>query len=373
MMRPKWPFEVKLVVSLLFLAFFIYLLFRFSAIIAPLVLAFILAFVLSPLVSSFQTYLHMPRLAAMGVVYLLVVVILSLIPIIFLPTLLAEMRGINFDVMLILRDLKEFISQPLQMAGLPVDLSDLLNQTLNSAQGLVETFASQTVELLVKVISSIIWLIFIVIVSFYLIKDGEKFRLWFDNLVPTAYLDDFITLRQQINQIWVSFFRGQLILGIVVSILFICVGFILGLPFAFGMGVLAGLLEFLPSVGHGIWLAIAASLAFISGSTWIPVPHWVFALILICLHLVYQQFDLNYLIPRIIGRSVHLHPLVVILGIVSGALVAGLLGIPLAAPTIASGRLIFRYFYRNILDLEPFPQQEDFPLLPRKEHWWQSK
>jgi predicted PurR-regulated permease PerM len=81
-------------------------------------------------------------------------------------------------------------------------------------------------------------------------------------------------------------------------------------------------------------------------------------LIVMALHLVYQQFDLNYLIPRIIGRSVHLPPLVVILGIVSGAVLAGVLGIFLAAPTIASARVLGRYIFSNLFDLPPFPERD---------------
>ena len=131
-------------------------------------------------------------------------------------------------------------------------------------------------------------------------------------------------------------------------------GFVVGLPFAFAMGVLAGLLEFLPSLGHGIWLAIAALLTLFRGSTWLPLPNWIVALIVIGLHSVFQQVDLNILIPTIIGRRVRLHPLFVILGIVAGATLAGVLGIFLAAPTIASMRLLGRYLQARLFDLEPF-------------------
>jgi predicted PurR-regulated permease PerM len=78
-------------------------------------------------------------------------------------------------------------------------------------------------------------------------------------------------------------------------------------------------------------------------------------LIVLGLHVVFQQVDLNYLIPRIIGRRVHLHPMVVILGIVAGALLAGVLGVLLAAPTIASARLLGRYLKAYLFDLPPAP------------------
>ena len=74
-----------------------------------------------------------------------------------------------------------------------------------------------------------------------------------------------------------------------------------------------------------------------------PLSNLWFTVLLVGLHFVYQQVDLNYIIPRIIGRRVHLHPLIVILGILVGASVGGVLGVFLAAPTISSLRVLGRY------------------------------
>jgi predicted PurR-regulated permease PerM len=164
-------------------------------------------------------------------------------------------------------------------------------------------------------------------------------------------------LRVEINAIWSAFFRGQLLLVLIVAVIITIGGLILGLPFALAMGVLAGLLEFLPSLGHGIWLVIAALLMLFRGSTWIPLPNWVLTLVVVALHGVFQQVDLNILIPSIIGRRVRLHPLVIILGIVAGASLAGVLGILLAAPTIASMRVIGRYVQARLFDMEPSTTQ----------------
>ena len=79
--------------------------------------------------------------------------------------------------------------------------------------------------------------------------------------------------------------------------------------------------------------------------------HWPYATKLTISLLLLAFFILNYLIPRVVGRRVHLPPLVVILGIVSGAILAGILGIPLAAPTIASFRVIGRYIFANLFDM----------------------
>ncbi len=84
-------------------------------------------------------------------------------------------------------------------------------------------------------------------------------------------------------------------------------------------------------------------------------------------HILFTQFDLNYLIPRLIGRSLKLPPVVVILGIVAGAALAGVMGVVLAAPTIASMRVLGRYIYARLADQDPFPEQHAYKTLPPPE------
>ena len=72
------------------------------------------------------------------------------------------------------------------------------------------------------------------------------------------------------------------------------------------------------------------------------------------IHLVLEQVDLNILIPRIVGRQVKLHPMVVIIGIIVGGMLGGVLGILLAAPTIASAAVLARYVWAKLLDLPPW-------------------
>lgn len=353
--KQRWHSQTKLVVSLLVLALFIYLLFRFSIVIPPLILAIILAYILTPLVNRVQNLLKVARGWATLISYLIVVIIVAGFLMLVVPPLANQLVDLNVDIQILINQAQQFLGEKFTIFGQVINGSLLLDQISNSIQGLIEPFIGQTLVFLVDVLTSFVWVIFVLVVSFYLIKDGSKLRAWLESLPPPEYREDFIRLRGEINFIWGSFFRGQITLAFVVGVIFTVIGFILGLPFWLAMGLLAGFLEFLPSIGHGIWLLIASILAFLLGSNWIPIPNWAFALLVIGLHLIFQQFDLNYLIPRIIGHSVHLPPLVVILGIVAGAVLAGVLGIPLAAPTIASARVIGRYIYGNLFDLDPFP------------------
>ncbi len=371
MERQRWPYATKLTISLLLLAFFIYLFTRFREIVPPIIIAIILAFILNPIVNFIQKKIRLPRALLIVFTYILFIGIITTVLVVIVPKMGENLEQLQINPQKIITSIENALAQEYSVAGITIHPSALATQFFGALQGLVQPVVGQTVTLVKNIITSIIWIIFIFLVSFYLIKDGAKLDKWVSSHLPPAFLPDYKWIRDEINQIWGAFFRGQLLLSSIVAALFIIVGLIIGLPFAIVMGILAGILEFLPSVGHGIWLVIASLLAFFLGSTWIPVPNWAFMLIVIGLHLIFEQFDLNYLIPRIVGRSVHLPPLVVIFGIVAGAILAGIIGIPLAAPTIASLRVIGRYIFAHLFDMEWAPVSSVQPLPPPSTYWWQ--
>lgn len=350
--RPRWPTSTKVVVSVSLLVLAVYLLDRFSAAIAPLILAMILAFILKPLVDLLQGRLRMPRGLAALVVYLALVSILIVVPAALVPRVIEQFRQVNLDLISLAGQVEALISRTVTIAGVDLDLGAASQQASQSLEALMQPVFGQSIVVLLDVITSVVWLIFILVISFYLIKDSQALWRWIEKLPPREYRADFLKLKTEVYEIWRDFLRGQLVLAGVVTVIFSLAGLVLGLPFALALGLLAGLLEFIPSLGHGIWLVVATVLTLIEGSTWLPLPSWIVAVVLIGLHLVFQQVDLNFLIPRIIGRRVHLHPLVVILGIAAGATFAGVLGVVLAAPTIASARVLGRYLRGYLFDRE---------------------
>jgi predicted PurR-regulated permease PerM len=370
--RPRWSSQSKTLVSILVLAFIFLLIYRVREIIPPLIIAFILAFVLSPLVNRIQNRWRIHRALAIITSYVILTLVAAIFFLLLIPPLIDQFDSLNLDIQILLQQAESFIGQQFEIMGRPIDGTALIDQISASFQNIVEPFLGQTLGFFVEIITSIVWLVFIFVISFYLILDSDSVRDWFEKLPPPDYRQDYVRLRDEINLIWNSFFRGQIVLAAVVATIFTIAGFILGLPFAFAMGIFAGFMEFLPSIGHAIWLFVASILAFFIGSTWLPIPNWMFMLLIIGLHLIFEQFDLNYLIPRIIGRRVQLQPLVVILGIAIGAVLAGMIGILIAAPTIASARVIGRYIFANLLDQDPFPPIEDLPP-PKTIKWWKPQ
>ncbi len=361
-----------MLVTLLALGFIIFLLYKFSAAIMPTVLALVVAYVLAPPVDNLQERLRIPRGLAMLLVYLLFILVIAAALWVIIPTLVAQFAAFGKDLQGLLDRGRELLSAEINIYGFTINEREIANQFTSSLQTLLNPIFGTTFSVLTGILTSLIWVVYIFMISLYLIKDSGAFRNWLEQLPPPDYREDYKRLRDEVTGIWRAFFRGQLLLALVVSVIISIEASIIGLRFALVMGLLAGMLEFLPSIGHTIWIILAEFLALLGGSTWLPVPNWAFALIVLGLHFVYTQFDMNYLIPLIIGRRVHLPPLVVILGIVVGASVAGVLGVVLAAPTIASLRVLARYVYARLVDIDPFPpvMEKSEPIAFPNPHWW---
>ena len=352
---PPWSTTVKIVVVIFGVVVVGAIVLRFQDVISPLVVACLIAYVLTPVVNFVNVRTRIPRGIVTAAIYLLFFGLIALALSLLTPLLVRQAFSFQLDFQRIGASIGAFLARPLQIGDLTFDLAPLYDELLAALTDLVQPLATQTVVLLAGVVSTVIEVIFIGLISFYLTKDGPTMGRWLAQWVPPRLRHDFERLREELGTLWRAFFRGQLLLALTMGLTVGVLMAIVGMKNALILGLLAFLLEFLPSVGHGIWLVIAIPLALFQGSVWIPLPNFWVAVLVLGIHLVLQQVDLNYLIPRIVGRHVQLHPMVVIIGIIGGGLLAGVLGMLLAAPTIASAAVLARYVYCKLLDLPPWP------------------
>ena len=133
---------------------------------------------------------------------------------------------------------------------------------------------------------------------------------------------------------------------------------ILGVRYVLLLALTSGLMEFVPTIGPVLASMLGVIVALIFGSSWLPLSNWLVAVIVALAYILIFQIEQIYLLPRIVGRRVRLHPAIVFAGTVIGASQIGLLGVLIAAPVIASVRLLGGYVYAKLLDQEPFPMLE---------------
>ncbi|HIP87645.1 MAG TPA: AI-2E family transporter [Anaerolineales bacterium] len=357
----RWDAATKRTVATILLVLLALFIYRFRGVLPPLVLAFLLAFVLDPLVDLLERRTRMSRTAATTLVFLLVVLLLLAAPAIAIPSIVRAVRSLNLDFLRIAVDLGRMVQQPVTLFGYEWNLEEVYVQLLDTLRNFMQTVAAGTFNLVVGFASTLFWLVFILLAAFYLTRDADRLTEWLDTLPPPSIREDAVRLRQQITEVWNAFLRGQLLMGILMTVITTVVTTAVGLPNALALGLLAGLMEFVPSIGPIIAAIPAVLLAFFQGSSWLPLSNFWFAVLVLGLYLVIQQIEGNILLPRVLGSSLKLHPLVVLIAVIAGGSLAGILGMLLAAPTVATLRVLAHYLYCRLTDRDPFPEAPPMP------------
>jgi predicted PurR-regulated permease PerM/phosphoglycolate phosphatase-like HAD superfamily hydrolase len=233
--------------------------------------------------------------------------------------------------------------------------------TLQNLQRLLFPFASGAAVVVIGAASSALWLVFILVVSFYVITDAPLMYRSVVVVIPEKWRPEIRVLWRELVDVWDAFIRGRLLLSLLMGLMIGAALSILGVRSAPALGFLYGLLSLVPAVGPVIAAIPGVLIALILGSSWLPLPNLWFAVLVAIVYLLLDQFENLYLLPRMVGRRVALHPAVVIVGAVVGAELAGVLGILLAAPVMASIRVLLTYAIRKLFDEEPISTVEGVP------------
>jgi HAD superfamily hydrolase (TIGR01509 family) len=329
----------------------------FRALLPPVAIALVLAYILKPLADLIERRTKLPRTLSVIIVFVILLLIISTIPATVLPYAVDRITRLNLDLQQLADDLLTFLSQPISVLGYSISLQDMVGDLQGALQDLLRPFATQTVTVLFGVASSLLWLLSILVISFYLVKDADRLRSFLDRVAPPGYTEELRRLREEINHVWKAFFRGQLLLGIIIGVVVWLSMVAVGLPNAGLMGLLAGLLEVIPTFGPVLATIPALLVAFFLGSTYLPLSNFWFAILVLGIYTLIQQLENAYLVPRIMGRRLQLHPVVVFIGVLAGGLLFGALGVLLAAPIIGTLRVAFSYTYAKLLDEDPYPPE----------------
>jgi predicted PurR-regulated permease PerM len=132
------------------------------------------------------------------------------------------------------------------------------------------------------------------------------------------------------------------------------------------MGLIAGLMELVPMIGPVISAVIASLLALFQVSNIWGISPLAFAAVIVVIFTAIQQIESVFLVPRVIGESLDLPPLMVFLAVLAGGTIGGLIGVLLAAPTLATLRLLLAYTYYKVADLGELPGPALEPRLPSR-------
>jgi len=352
-MSKRWSNSTKRLVIIGVVIAFILTLYRFRAIIAPTVIAVILAYILNPLVKFIQTRTRLSRGWAVSILYLILIVLLSVVLVIFVPILVQEVGEINVDIQEVADGISQFFARPLVLFNYSFDTRSVYEEISGTLQDVVSSLVGHSLDILLGVAESFIWLFFILFISFYLLKDADKLRKWIGDLVPPDYREEAHLLYQEIDGVWNAFFRAQILQCLLVGGIVGVSMAALGLRSAVIIGLIGGIVEVIPRFGHTVTATVGVLFAYFEGSSYLPISNFWFAVIVLVFFLVFNEIDTAYILPNLVGRRLRLPPMVVLMGVIAGASLGGVLGILLAAPTLSTLRVLSGYVYSKLLDIEP--------------------
>lgn len=352
----RWSTDTKRLVALFTIVLVGLAVYRFNFVLGPLAIALLLTYLLNPVVDVLARRLRIRRGFVAAGLLLLVLVLLSIFSILLVQSIIAQIRSLNLDLAQIGEQIDELLSHPLAIGSIRIDLQQAFDQLRGSIASLVQPMVDRAVGFGAELAEALVWLIFIFFSSFYLLRDTPRVIAWLDHAMPPGFRADFVNLRLQIGRTWNNFFRGQLILGLTMGIVVGLSMWAIGLPNAFIIGALFGVLEVVPNFGPIIASVPAVLIALFQGSSWLfPDNNFAFTIVVIVLSFILQQTENVVLVPRILGHHLNLHPVAVLIAVIAGASLAGVLGILLASPVVATLRDISSYVSARMLDQDPFP------------------
>ena len=244
---------------------------------------------------------------------------------------------------------------------LPSSVQSQVEETLGRFNELVATAFQQAMEGTAIAISYTVSLVLAILIipfwTFYLLKDSNKLKQSLIMSIPTVIRQDVLKVAALVDGVLGAYLRGQLFLGVVIGAVSTIGYSLLGVRFSLVLGVTSGVFELIPNIGP-ILGGIPAVLVALTQDPILALWTALFAFGI-------QQVENLFLTPGVLGRSVKLHPVVVMVALVIGSEIGGLFGLFLAPVITAVLRDLFRYFYYRF---------EDVPLSPAEalQRIWES-
>ncbi len=363
---PQWNTTTKLVVSLTMIVVVAGFLIRFQTLIVPVTIAFILAYLFQPFAALLD---RVPRISwrmSVGITYLLLILIFASLLTLSGWGIVSQTQSlINLlqnsleEVPTLLNNSAMWVTERSQNLPIPIDLSSLDLETVGQELlSYVQPLLGSTGQVLGSFASGAAgffgWAAFVMLVSYFILSESGGLR---ENLLKfeiPGYAEDFKRLGQELGRIWNAFLRGQMIIFTLAFLFYFFVLSVVGVRYAIGLALLAGISKFLPYIGPAmVWIALAL-VSYFQAFKLFGMDPWAYTLLVILIALVFDQILDGLITPRILADALSVHPAAVLVSALIFADLIGILGIIIAAPMLATFVLFGRYMMRKMLDRDPW-------------------
>lgn len=347
MLSIRWFHIVGLVVATALLCVFIY---AVRAVLPPFLIAFAVAWLLDPLLDKLEAR-RWPRMVAVAGVYVGFLAVFVVALVFIVPAVIDQSKDFSRDFPAFASRSRDFASgliernqDVLVRFHLPTTLQELLTRfgesSANAASHAVRAISTWVTSNLSKVL----WFVLVPLIAFYFLNDIDRIRARAVLFIPEFWRPKTVHVLCTIGTVFTNYVRGLLLLSLIYGATMSIILMALGLKYGIILGILAGILYTVPYVGA---LVTAFLVLFVGLATYSGAPHAIWTTLAAVA--ANQVFD-NLVTPKILGRSVGIHPVLSLFALLAGGHLFGLVGMILAVPVAASIQEIVLEFYPGLRD-----------------------
>lgn len=304
----------------------------------PFIAAFIIAYILNPLVDFFQEK-RIPRPWGILLLYGVFFLSIYLLSINILPSLAEEFQKMLNQVPQYASQIQSFLEKihsDYHRFDIPVNIRRVIDSNIQEIEDIMMNYVEGATNYIFNFLGHIFLLLLIPLLVFYILKDPHSITGFFLGMVPLKYQDRVKSLVEDIDKTLGVYIRSQILISFFVASMVYVGLLLLGVEFALVLALINGITNIIPYFGPFIGAAPAVLVSLLESP--------LLSLKVILMITVIQQVESHVLAPTILGKNLKLHPVLVILALLTGGSFFGFLGLIFAVPVIAVLRVVLSHF-----------------------------
>jgi len=306
-----------------------------SAVLTPFIVAMIVSYILNPVVNMLN-WRKVPRTAAVLLIYAVFITSLTVVLMNFIPIFMKQLNELNEHLPQVTMKAQNWLQ------NLNDSVPDSVREGIRESLKKIEQSITEQIAAFISRIDSTINVIFMILtvpfLAFYMLKDIQLIEKTALAIVPSSRRKHVVKLFVDIDRALGNYIRGQLLVCVIVGVLAYIGYWIIGLPYPILFASVAAVFNIIPYIGP----YFGAAPAILMGAT----ISMRMVLLVIVVNWIVQTVESNFISPQIVGKTLHIHPLMIIFALLAGGYLAGIIGLILAVPFVAVAKVILQHVLR---------------------------
>jgi predicted PurR-regulated permease PerM len=328
-----------------------WLLYLLAPVLTPFVASALLAYIGDPLADRLQKY-KLPRTLAVVAVFLLTFLVLALLVLLIGPLIRTQVSALMSALPdIVLRVEQDWLPNIMSLIGVEPGDDVGIGAFLARYSDMAGSWGSKVLVSVSRsggaLAAAVLSLFLVPIITFYLLRDWDKIMAHIGALIPTQQRATVLKLARDTDEVLGAFLRGQLLVMLALAVIYSLGLSIVGLKFAIAIGVVAGLVSFVPYLGFVFGIVLAGLTVALE-----PNPFWLMIGV-VATFAIGQLLEGSLLTPKLVGDRIGLHPVIVIFAVAAGGQLFGFFGILLALPAAAVLSVVVRFAFNRYLRDHP--------------------